>query len=245
MKFKKMTSIMVLSMILSTTIVGSVLAMEADAPKATFRNQVTESEKESLKRYEALPEPEAWEIDLKGKKTKVKPIHKGSTSTSLVPVDGYKYVYDRYDLASIANNKFYDLIGSVYFENRSTTQTWPLKYTQESSTSITWNVSANLELETAAGAEFLAKVKAKAGFAVSREKTWNYSSIVENTLTVPTRSWSEIKKYSQGELGNGTIVYKKYSPSGTSLLGTYSEASGGWAVTDSVSWTFNTGALTQ
>jgi hypothetical protein len=184
-------------------------------------------------------EIKAWETDFNGNVKVVKPINKALNDDDkpslCTPSDGYIYQYDHYDLNYTKTDKKHFYVSSVSIENR-TGSSVTLKYVQQQSKTTKWDISVNLEGETSAGNEFLAKIKVKAGIDVTKESVSYASTTVEFTATVRSQYEGIIEKYKGGINGSGAMAYRKYSPSGTSWIGMYYETAGGWAVTDDRSY---------
>ncbi|MDP9750676.1 hypothetical protein [Thermoanaerobacter pentosaceus] len=200
----------------------------------TIPDSVLEKVKSKVEKSQfKLPEIRAWEIDKDGSKREVIPKsiknNNNLISTMGVPNDGYIYVFDHYDPNYASKNWHYASAGTYRLANYTNT---PINgtYKQLNTKQIYWNVSANVSGETTVGNGFLAGIKLKTGVEVDRSQTWYAGKEYGVAFTVPPRTVYYLTNYQVGINSSGLLYWKKYSPSGTSWLGWYTETAGGTVI---------------
>ena len=146
-----------------------------------------------------------------------------------VPSDGYVYSFDHYDPDYVKRNYYYKTV-SVFRVKNELPKEVPAEYRVEESKTIKWNVTGNVSGKTTIGNGFLAGVEASGGISVGREKTWSRGWSMVLKPVIPAKSIAYITNYQVGADTNGRLVYRKYSPSGTSWIGNYYESAGGTVI---------------
>lgn len=178
-----------------------------------------------------INEIEAWEIDLNGNETKVIPKNLYSNiSTRAVPNDGFIYEFDHYDPDECSTNWHYKVAGVYRAANYSSSSTLNAAYTQSSTTTTQWNVSGNISAQAKIGTSFLGEITATAGVSVGRSKTWSSGTTYGASFTVAPRTVNYLTNYQVGVNSGGYLYWRKYSPTGISIMGWYKESANGTAI---------------
>ncbi|MFD0674611.1 hypothetical protein [Cohnella sp. GCM10027633] len=226
-------SLFVVSLLALLTIDTPIYA-SANEPVQNYSDQPDSFEIERQKKYE-LPAINAWEMSSSGEKIQVQPRNYDGPQ-SRVPNDGFSYVFDSYVQSSTQYDQKRFFIGKVWIENTNSAGTTPisLKYTQQTSKTTNWEVSANINATAEFKVAFLAKLNASLSLSGKYVVTDNSSTTVEQSAQVPGRTYYEINKYRAGGYGAGQAAYRKYSPGGGSLIGMYYEGASGWAPDENV-----------
>ncbi|MNZ93369.1 hypothetical protein D3C78_1124310 [compost metagenome] len=186
----------------------------------------------SLVVTDSIPELEAWEVDLNGNKEEVTPLSQRidqKISPSAVPNDGFIYAFDDYLPDFSKKNWTYQNMGTVRIENKLSTPA-EANYTQTNTDVSSWNVGVNISGKAEVGVKFLAKLEITLGGSWGMSKTFTKSTSYGIKQQIPGKTTAYITAYAVGGNSNGSLAYKKYSPSGASLLGYYYESAGGTAV---------------
>lgn len=185
-------------------------------------------ENEIQKNHIELPEVKAWEVDLSGNITEVTPLSERMT-TMAPPKDGYVYYFDKYVVNKPKRNWKFKNAGIYRFSNK-TNSTATVQYLQESTTTTNWNVTGSIEGSAKIKASFLGEIETKVSVSAGASKTYTKGKTYGATISVPKKTTVYITNYTVGINDSGRLRYKKYSASGTSLVGYYYENAGGTAI---------------
>ncbi|MCR8844650.1 hypothetical protein NQ117_13250 [Paenibacillus sp. SC116] len=220
------TSFALLTTLHSTAYATSTVSIE-------LPNEVLEKVKQAEnEQVFTIPEIKAWETDLDGVTREVEPLHlSGSENSTLAPPvgNGYNYVFSHYDQSRMSKDWKYKSIGTYKISNKYST---PLQasYTQTTTATSNWNVSANIAGEATIGNSFLGKIEVTAGASVSKQWTYHSGATYGITQTIPANSVAYISAYSVGYNSGGTLVWNKYDIDYMTHLGTYKESASGTAI---------------
>lgn len=238
MKRKLITvTLLILAIIMTSGLAHAKTIENKNATTGIPQNVLDTVNKKVQESQYALPEVRAWEIDLQGNKTEVIPrSQRNNISTGAednivysAPNDGYLYVFDYYDASNNQRNWYFKNNGIFRFTN-NTNQPTPVTYTQESTVTTTWNVTGSVSAEYTVGNGFLAGVTAKAGISVGRDKTWYSGRSYGVSQDVPAHTVVYITNYQVGVDTYGTLYWKRYTPSGMTMIGYYTESAGGTVI---------------
>ncbi|MCP3772017.1 hypothetical protein NLX71_01610 [Paenibacillus sp. MZ04-78.2] len=175
-----------------------------------------------------IPELRAWETDLNGNTTEVVPLSQ-RVQTLSPPSDGFVYVFSTYNPNYVTKDWRYQNLGTFRYQN-STSAPATIQYEQTYTTAGKWNVGVNISGKSEIKAAFLAKLEVAVGGSWGYERQWTSGTKYGANQTVNPNTTIYLTNYQVGANTSGLLVWKKYSPSGTSLLGTYTETAGGYAV---------------
>lgn len=139
------------------------------------------------------------------------------------------YTFLRYEDNVSKSNPYQHFVSSVSIKN-TTNDPITLKYYQQKTTTNTWSVTGNIEVEAQFSVQVLAKLKAKFGASVTKSHTTYSSDSVEFTMNVPVGKTGKISKYYAGKFTGGYGVWKVQDVIGGYEPWTYYEEVGAWGI---------------
>ncbi|WP_416148622.1 hypothetical protein ACM26V_20480 [Salipaludibacillus sp. HK11] len=241
MKYLRLLLVVTLLLILTIPTQTFANVDNTDNDKQISDNYIPEYVQELVKKQEAesqfqLPEVKAWEEDLDGTIKEVIPLSErplssmiGEVSIMAPPKDGFVYKFDRYIADSVKRNWTYKSAGTIRIRNTLSTST-QAHYTQQNTTTTKWSVAGEISGSATIGNSFLGAVESKLSISAGRDKSWTSGRTYGVKQKIPARTTAYVTAYAVGANTGGRIAYKKYSPSGTSLVGMYYETKGGTAI---------------
>lgn len=231
---KAITGVLALCLSVSSMSAEEIYSGEQSFPEVSIKISFAEAPEDNIP---ALEPAVAWVEDENGNITETQPIAhlinedgRVVSNSRAVPNDGYVYIFDRYDLSTISDVSSFRGIGQYSLTN---TFANPVTATYEQSETKTsaWSVAASISASATIEAAFLAKVTASAGLTCTKSHTTQAGTKIGASTTVNPGQKVTFTAYIGGASASGTLVYKKYSPSGTSFLGQYyNETASGTAV---------------
>ncbi|TCT17558.1 hypothetical protein EDD68_1286 [Melghiribacillus thermohalophilus] len=179
--------------------------------------------------YKVLPNGEEVKVPDIPDHLKIMKRDDGSFSTQSVPDDGYVYVYDHYDWDATQKDWYFESTGTIRYTNNLNT-TAEVYYEQQTTKEVDWDVGVDIGGSTSIGNDFLGSIEVNANLSVNRSKNFLEGRKYGAKVSIPGNTVAYITNYAVGANTDGAIVYRKYSPSGTSWLGMYKDYQGGTAV---------------
>lgn len=225
------------SVLFSGLFLGNVENLVAAEGNGAIPQEVIDKANEKVEMSEnEVEEVKAWEEDLNGNIKEVAPLSErnnddksGEISLFAVPKDGYKYTFDKYEKKSPKKNWYLKNMGTFRLANKVKT-VLKGQYVQEETVISNWKVSTNLSVKGKIGSSFLGGIEATLGGSFDYSKTATKGKKYGVEQKVPPKTIHYLTAYSVGGYDNGRLKYKKYSPSGSSLVGYYYENASGTAV---------------
>lgn len=151
------------------------------------------------------------------------------TADSFTDGSGYYYVWDHYEPWYNNSDEFHFFVGSITYRNTSP-NTQKMTYTQSVTHTSSWVTTGKVSAETEFGNSLIANAKYNVGFELQRSTITAAGTTFAGEANVSPNKTGQLSAYDAGGYSGGAGVWRKYSPSRTSLLGTYNETGDGWAV---------------
>lgn len=120
-------------------------------------------------------------------------------------------------------------VGGVTLRNTSQNPI-SLKYRQENSNTVRWQVEGGADIEAKFGTKILADLKAQ--FSVNVQKAWTamQGTSVEFEMIIPVGKIGHIDKYYGGVYSGGIAVWHGYNPMGGYKTQDWREETGAWGI---------------
>lgn len=216
---------------INTMNVPTAAVITEDVTSNVTVNYMTEEEALKLKEqadkigYDKEFSVEAFETDLAGNIKEVEPIGM-KLLQRIPPKDGFVYVPYNYSHSTGSINHRFKSIGSFTLTNRSST---PINgtYTQQDTVTTNWSVSATISGSTKFKVKFIGEIEGKIAGGASYSKTTSKGTTYSAGGTVAPGKSINMFAYQKGGKSSGKLYWQKYSPSGSSLVGMYSETTPG------------------
>jgi len=187
-----------------------------------------------MRQSDFLIEHKAWEIDLAGNKTEVKPLDRlpkvGENGAEYFDDGTYTYYWSHYEPWNNAVDRYRFHVGTMTYGNRSNI-TQSMTYKQSISHTSEWTTVGKVSVEASFGSAILANAKFAGGFEVQRRTTTSQGAEYSGNGNVAPWHFAELSLYDAATASSGQGIWAKYTRSGT-LVGAYAETGGAWTVAE-------------
>lgn len=151
-------------------------------------------------------------------------------STRSVPNDGYIYVFDYLYITNTKRKDYFRYLGHFTTRNK-TGSNMNVRYEQENTKTVRWDVAGSISGNTTIGNSFLGKIEVEVGVSVSRSSTTSSNTRLGAYATCPPWHILTLTAYQGGVYADAVTVYSKYHSSGASV-GVYTETVSGTVIED-------------
>lgn len=218
---------------------GNVYAVESSQSCTSAYSVIPSEYHLSLMNHCQETPVRAWFVDNEGNRTEVKPINMSNPNARSF-IDGrVEWTFLRYEQNVTKENRYQHFVSSCSWRNRGTVP-MTMHYTQESTTTTSWQVNGKVDVETDLAVAILNQLKVEFGTNIVKSTVTSQSDKIETDLIVPVGKTGEISKYYAGKYSGGQGVWTGVDIFNGTSRGTYYEEASAWGVAkNEVNWDFN------